>query len=109
MKILSDWYKKFEVYSFWDKESLTGGIIPLFSFSIDAQISEPRPYAYFDTNDTNRWRYVFVSLCLSRYQIRMYLPFKKLPDFVPTSKAMLRTRSVGGANVAKNKNGSKKV
>lgn len=114
-KMMSSWWKKFELYSFWDKESLDGGTIPLISFSLDAWVSEDRPMAYYATYDTNRWRYAFVSLCISRRQIRMYLPFKQLPDYVPTGKAMLRTRKIAAANKEKQQefvdmiNGIKKV
>lgn len=114
-KILKDWWARFELYSFWDKEGLEGNTIPLISFSLDWFVGEHRPAAYYEYNDTNRWRFLFVDLCISRRQTRMYFPFKKLPDYVPTGKAMLRTRRIGAINKDKRDeflemlNGSKKV
>lgn len=114
-KILKDWWERFELYSFWDSEGLKGQQIPLISFSLDWYVGEHRPAVYYDYDDTNRWRFLFVELCISRRQTRMYLPFKKLPDYIPTGKAMLRTRRIGAMNKAKRDgllemlNGSKKV
>lgn len=100
-QMMSSWLKRAECYSFWDVEDADGGKIPLISFSIDMWTLENRPACYYAYNDTNRWRSLHFRILISRRLFAITIPYKRLPDYVPTGKAMLRTRRVQAEHEAK--------
>lgn len=100
--LMNNWWKRLEFWAHWqDRKYDDGTYPPLISFSIEAYTTEHRPFAYYSSNDTNRWRLWHLNIKLSLYWIHLSLPFKKLPDYVPTGKAMLRTRRVQAEHEAK--------
>ena len=112
--LMNSWRRRASWYGYWmDKEMDDSP--PLISFSLDAFVLETRPASYYDYNDTDRWRILYIWIKVSRYFLNIEIPFKKLPDYVPTGKAMLRTRSIGAINKDKRDaflemvNASKKV
>lgn len=94
--LMISWWKRFHCYSFWDDiASEDGGKRPLISFSLDGWFTETRPAFYYTYNDTDRWRGVHIRLHISRRLFAISIPFKKLPDYLPTNRSMLRTRELG--------------
>lgn len=92
-KLMTDWWKRLEFWAYWG--TCAEDAPPLISFSIEAYILEHKPFLYFTSNDTNRWKFLNLEIKLSLYWIHLALPFAKLPDYVPTGRARLRTRKIG--------------
>lgn len=95
--LMNSWRRRAEAYSLWytsDDEDCP----PLISFSLDAFSYDLRPAAYYDYNDKDRWRIFQIRIAISRRLFVIHIPYKKLPDYIPTGKAMLRTRAIGNKN-----------
>jgi hypothetical protein len=45
-----------------------------------------KPAHYYGYNDKNRWRQWIMFLQISYWQLSVYLPFKRLPDYIPTER-----------------------
>jgi hypothetical protein len=97
---LTNWYKRFEAYAFWEDDSEERST-PLISFSVDAWLLETIPAHYYEYNDKNRWRSIHFRMKISKYLMAISIPYKMLPDYVPTDKLMLRTRRVQAEHQAK--------
>lgn len=91
--LMNSWWKRAEAYTFW-RDKNDEDCPPLISFAVDAFSYDLRPASYYDYNDTDRWRIWQFRLDISRRTWVVHIPYKKLPDYVPTGKAMLRTRRV---------------
>ncbi len=91
--LMNSWYRRAEAYTFWNTPG-DEDCPALISFSLDAFSYDLRPAAYFDYNDKDRWRILQIRLQISRRSFVVHIPYRKLPDYVPNGKAMLRTRRV---------------
>lgn len=91
--LMTSWRKRAEAYSYWYTKG-EDDCPPLISFSLDCFSYDVRPFAYYATNDTDRWRIFAITLKISRRAFVVYIPYKRLPDYVPSGKAMLRTRRI---------------
>ena len=80
LKIFESWCKRAEFSTYWDSDPIE--YIPLISFSIHGIIHTVKPMVYFDTYDKDRWVMANIIINISKYQIYMMIPFKKLPDAV---------------------------
>lgn len=93
--LIKSWWRRFDCYSFWDDcEYENGDTKPLINFSLESWLVETRPAAYYDYNDTDRWRSVHFRMYISRRLFAISIPYKKLPDYIPNEKSMLRTRKI---------------
>lgn len=95
------WWKRFDCYSFWDTMEYDEHQLPLISASIDAWLLTTRPFAYYASNDTDRWESLHIRVYISRRIFAISIPYKKLPDYVPEGRAMLRTRRIQAEHEAK--------
>lgn len=91
--LMNSWWKEFSFYSFWesyrepdwDEEDRNK---PLISFSFETWKVETRPSTYGSYNDTGRWRGIHFRMYVSRYLIGLTIPYKKLPDHIPTKRQL---------------------
>ena len=85
--LLKSWIKRFEASIYWMGYDLERSLI---SFSIDIFRVEIRPFHWFSSNDVDRWRMLVLSLYISRLWFHLSIPYKKLPDHVPTERQLRR-------------------
>lgn len=85
--LMSSWWKEFDFYRFWDDD---GGDYrrPLINFSLEVWTVETRPSTFGDYNDKGRWRGKHFRMYISRYLIGLTIPYKKLPDHIPTKRQL---------------------
>lgn len=86
--LMNDWLKRRTGYWMYDAEDYHGDKIPWISFSLAFTVLEDRPLHYFATYDKNRWRYLLVDIRISRFHVNFDIPFKKLPDHVPSERQL---------------------
>jgi len=91
---MNSWWKEFSFYSFWegppkhldwDEEDHTK---PLIHFSFETWFTETRSLYYYDTCDKGRWRGIHFRMYISRYLIGLTIPFRPLPDHIPTEREL---------------------
>lgn len=69
----------------WDEEDHTK---PLIHFSFETWFTETRPLTYYDSCDKGRWRGIHFRMYISRRLIGLTIPFKPLPDHVPSAREL---------------------
>ncbi len=85
VQILKSWRRRFELWHIWlDKYNCDRATWIQFSFEVFPY--EDRPLTYYASYDTDRWRKLFIELTISRFRVHMNLPFRKLPDYIPTER-----------------------